>query len=83
MSLLPSSGVNTLSHPSSLSLNFIWLESGRNKLSIQRLSNRYRIYAGDSDVLRLRKHAVDVVVWLPDARYTLLIVTETLFEVRA
>ena len=49
MSLLSSSGVNTLFIPSSLLLNFIWLESGRNELSIQRLSNHYWIYAGDID----------------------------------
>ena len=48
MSLLSYSGVNTLFCSTSPSLNFVWLESGRNELGIQRLSNRYRIYAGDS-----------------------------------
>ena len=48
MSLLSCSRVNTLFCSLSFSLNFVWLESGCNELGIQRLSNRYRIYAGDT-----------------------------------
>ena len=48
MSLLSSSRVNTLFYPLPSHSTLSWLESGRNELGIQRLSNRYWIYAGDT-----------------------------------